>query len=97
MIKLVPFKLVFRGEHIWINPEQVVYVQRRVGMTNQACIRLTHQAETEDLVVEGGVEEAIRKLTGIAPDPVARPPRSFALDSRALQALEGVEPPRTPS
>ncbi len=96
MIKLVPFKLVFRGEQVWINPDHVVYVQKRVGMTSQACIRLAHQGDAEDIVVDGGVEEVIRKLTGKAPEPTAKPQRSFALDSEAMQALEGAEP-RVPS
>ena len=96
MIKLVPFKLVFRGEPIWINPDHVVCVTKRGGLTVQTCIRLVNQPEVEDLVVEGSVEEVIQKLTGKAPEPAARPVRSFAIESEALQALAGEEP-RAPS
>lgn len=91
MIKLAPFKLIFRGEQVWINPEHVIWVQRRAGLTNQACIRLAHQGEAEDLVVEGSVDEVICKLTGKAPEPPVRPLRTFSHDSNAVQALEHVE------
>jgi hypothetical protein len=96
MIKLVPFKLVFRGEPIWINPDHVVCVTKRGGLTVQTCIRLVNQPEAEDLVVEGSAEEVVGKLTGKAPEPVSRQMRTFSIESEALQALAGEEP-RAPS
>ena len=68
MVTLVPFKLVFRGEPIWVNPVEVRAVQRRHGGTNsQACIRFAGLPDSAELVVEGSVEEAVEKLTGVAP------------------------------
>jgi hypothetical protein len=96
MIKLVPFKLVFRGEAIWINPDHVVCVTKRGGLTVQTCVRLVNQPEAEDLVVEGSAEEVVSKLTGKPPEQATRPMRTFSLESEALQALAGEEP-RPPS
>ncbi|HEX5379092.1 MAG TPA: hypothetical protein VFW47_10985 [Phenylobacterium sp.] len=92
MIKLVPFKLVFRSEPIWINPEHVRSVHRRAGVTAQTCIRLAGLPDNQELVVEGGADEVIRKLTGDVPAKAVRPMRTVALNSEAVKALVGQEP-----
>lgn len=93
MIKLVSFKLAFRSEPIWINPDYVRSVHRRAGVAGQSCIRIAGVPDAQELVVEGAVEEVVGKLTGQPPvAPRSREMKSIALNSEAVKALVDQEP-----
>lgn len=94
MVTLVAFKLVFRGEAVWVNPDEVRAVQRRSsGTIPQTCLRFAGLPDAAEMVVEGTAEEAVQKLTGAAPPAKAvRPTRSEPLNPGALKALMEGEP-----
>ena len=80
MIKLVSFKLAFRSEPIWSNPDHVRSVHRRAGVAGQSCIRMAgvpddlascHTARVGGYVLEGHVPaEDVKRL--LAERPQAR-------------------------
>lgn len=64
-LSLVQFKLVFRGDPVWVNPAEVRMIGRRSGGSMpQACIRFAGLPDSSEIVVEGSLDDVARKLSG---------------------------------
>jgi hypothetical protein len=95
MAMLVPFKLVFRGEQVWINPLEVRSVHKRMLSANkpQTCIRFAGLPDSAELLVEGSAEDAVNRLAGHASAPKGAPvARKAPLNPQEVRALIGDEP-----
>ena len=91
----VEFRVVFRGDTVWINPSEVRSVHKRgAAGTPQALIRFAGLPDASEILVEGAAEEVIRRLEGLpvrsaarAPRPVPAAPPSPPLNPEVLKGL----------